>query len=417
VILTANTETQLRSKSWPEVTKWVQRGINKHWFKLTATSLYSVDPSHERLWRADAIPWSEENTEAFAGLHNEGRRLMLVFDESSSIADQIWEVAEGALTDANTEIIWLVFGNPTRSQGRFRECFGRFRHRWDTGNIDSREVEGTNVALAEQWIHDYGEDSDFVRVRVRGLFPQAGSLQFIGDDLVREAASKDRKVAHVREAPLVMGVDVARFGDDPSVIAFRSGRDARTLPSIKLRNVDTMQLSARVAEEATRHRVDTIFVDGGGVGGGVVDRLRQIGLRNVLEIQFQGKSDYALPNQDRAIGFANKRAEMWGSMREWLKGGAISTDDLELHTDLTAVEYGYVLRDGQERIILEKKEEMRRRGLASPDNADALAITFAYPVLGPAISERHRKAHYRADYDPYRYTAEERRIGERDSFR
>ena len=161
VVLTANTDGQLRNKSWPEVAKWLRLAINRHWFRATATAVYSADPEHERLWRADAIPWSLENTEAFAGLHNRGRRIVLLFDEASAIADKIWEVSEGALTDEDTEIVWLAFGNPTRNTGRFRECFGRFRHRWNHGHIDSREVEGTNKAQIEQWLHDYGEDFGF----------------------------------------------------------------------------------------------------------------------------------------------------------------------------------------------------------------------------------------------------------------
>src|SRR6516164_2967118 len=101
---TANNDTQLRTKTRPEVAKWLRLAINSHWFRATATAVYSVDPAHERLWRADAIPWSEENTEAFAGLHNKGRRVILIFDEASAIADKIWEVSEGALTDQDTEL-------------------------------------------------------------------------------------------------------------------------------------------------------------------------------------------------------------------------------------------------------------------------------------------------------------------------
>ena len=118
-IVTANTDTQLRTKTWPEVTKWFRLAINAHWFRVTATAAYSVDPTHERLWRADAIPWSEENTEAFSGLHNQGRRIVLIFDEASAIADRIWEVSEGALTDQDTGIIWIVFGNQPEIQDVF----------------------------------------------------------------------------------------------------------------------------------------------------------------------------------------------------------------------------------------------------------------------------------------------------------
>ena len=106
VVVTANTDSQLRTKTWPEVTKWLRLMINRDWFKATATAVFSAQAERERLWRADAIPWSEENTEAFAGLHNKGRRVILIFDEASAIADKIWEVSEGALTDEGTEIIW-----------------------------------------------------------------------------------------------------------------------------------------------------------------------------------------------------------------------------------------------------------------------------------------------------------------------
>ena len=158
-----------------------------------------------------------------------------------------------------------------------------------------------------------------------------------------------------------------------------------------------MQLAARVVDENARHRCAAIFIDGGGVGGGVVDRCRQLGL-HVTEVQFGGKSDRALVGGDGAVVYANKRAEMWGTMREWLRGGAID-NDAELRTDLTGVEYGYVLREGRDAIQLERKEDMKRRGLASSDDGDALALTFAYPV---AATDRSGIAGrlYEFEYDP-----------------
>ncbi len=172
-------------------------------------------------------------------------------------------------------------------------------------------MEGTNKAQLEQWVQDYGEDSDFVRVRVRGVFPHAGSMQFISWALVEEAAR--REIFQVRDEPLIMGVDVARYGDDASIIRFRRGRDARSIPPIKLRGADTMELAARVADESVRHRVDAIFVDGGGVGGGVVDRCRQIGL-NVTDVRFGSKSDRAPVGQDRPIGYAKISAPRCGAI-------------------------------------------------------------------------------------------------------
>ena len=402
VVLTANTQDQLRTKTWPEVAKWARAAVNRHWFDVQGQTIVSADPAAAKTWRCDAVTWSENNLAAFAGLHNSGRRLLIVFDEASGIHDKVWEVAEGALTDEDTEIVWFAGGNPTEPTGRFAECFGKQRHRWAGLQIDSRTVPGTNKALFEEWTRLYGEDSDFVRVRVRGVFPRAGSMQFIPLDLAEAAAI--RQASSMRTDPLIMGVDVARFGDDASVIAFRKGRDARLLPWIKLRGVDTMALAGRVAEEHAQHRVDAVFVDGGGVGGGVVDRLRQLGVP-VIEVQFGGAAD-RVSLAEEPVASANKRAEMWANMRTWLAHGAMP-DDAELRADLTGPQYSFVIREGRDAILLEPKEAMKRRGLASPDGADALALTFAYPVASRADAGLPDAAAFRPaggvqnDYDPF----------------
>jgi hypothetical protein len=188
---------------------------------------------------------------------------------------------------------------------------------------------------------------------VKGTFPRAASTQFISSELAEAAASDEREAVHSLHDPRIMGVDVARFGEDATIICFRIGRDARSIPAIALRGVDTMTVAARVVEEARRHKIDTIFVDGGGVGGGVVDRLRFL-RANMQEVQFGAKADRSTQSADGAVVYANKRAEMWGNMREWLAGGMIENNP-DLIADLTGVEYGYVLREGRDAIQLEKK--------------------------------------------------------------
>lgn len=395
VVITANTEPQLRTKTFPEISKWFRLLICSHWFKVHGMSIHSSMPGHEKTWRADAVTWSETNLEAFAGLHNIGRRILLIFDEASGIIDRVWEVAEGALTDEGTEIVWCAFGNPTQPTGRFFECFNRQRNRWHGRHIDSRAVEGTNKRLFDEWSETYGEDSDFMRVRVRGLFPKSGSMQFIGTEVVREA--RTREVNALLTDALVMGVDVARYGDDKSVIFFRKGRDARLIPPIILRGVDTMTLAARVADEAQRYGADGVFIDGGGVGAGVVDRCRQMNVRGLVEVQFGGKADRA--NYDvHAERYRNKRAEMWGTMRAWLRTGAIPDQD-DLETDLTGPWYFF---DENNQIKLERKEDMKKRGMASPDIGDALALTFAYPIA-PANNAGGpwRQPSQQQTYDPW----------------
>lgn len=398
IVLTANTQQQMRTKTWPEIAKWYRMCITKHWFSLQGESIISKQEDHAKTWRCDAVTWTDSNLAAFAGLHNSGRRLLILYDEASEIADGVWETSEGALTDERTEIMWFAFGNGTLAQGKFFECFNGQRDRWDTLTIDSRDIEGTNKDLLDSWVSTYGEDSDFVRVHVKGEFPRAGSMQFIGHDVVNAAMSPDRDVQVTLYDPFIMSLDVSRFGEDASVICFRRGRDARSMPMIKMRGLDIIALSARVAELYFQHKPDALFVDEGGIGGGVVDRLRQLKVQ-VIGIQFGGSADRVTLGEESAC-YANKRAEMWGNMREWLKGGAIP-NDRELLADLTGVRYGYTIKQGRDAIILEKKEDMKKRGLASPDSGDALCLSFAYPVGASdhtaALSGRNQHEYL---YDP-----------------
>jgi len=401
-VVTANTENQLKTKTWVELSKWFRLFIAKSLFKLEATKLYSADAEMENEWRIDMVPWSERNTEAFAGLHNKGKRILVVFDEASSIPDLIWETTEGALTDKNTEILWLVFGNPTKSVGRFKECFpgGRHAGTWRSRAVDSRTVKITNKKQIAKWIAAYGEDSDFVRVRVKGEFPRVGAMEFIPISIVEEAQT--REVTAAITDPLVMSVDVARFGDDASCIFFRKGRDARSIPPIILRGVDTMTLAARAAEEYMKYNADALFVDGGGVGGGVVDRLRQLQIP-CFDVQFGSSADRGssgASGTDDGTRYFNKRAEMWGFMRDWLKTGAIPNDK-DLQEELVGPMYSFSAKD---EIQLERKVDMKRRGLSSPDRADALALTFAYPVFpnrnaGGLGSKPTNQC--QTEYDPY----------------
>jgi hypothetical protein len=384
-VVSANTEGQLRTKTWPELAKWHGMSRNKAWFTYTATALHCAWPGHDKTWRVDAITWSEQNTEAIAGLHNKGRRAFALLDEASAIPDPVWDTIEGALTDSDTELLWAVFGNPTRTAGRFRECFagGRFAHRWSPQQIDSRSVAMTNKAQIAAWVKDHGEDSDFIRVRVRGVFPRAGSLQFIDGQRVDEAVA--RPLTEDPTAPLIMGVDIARQGEDQTVIRFRRGLDARSIPAVKFRIPDLMQVASRVMEQVNSHNPDAVFIDGTGIGWGVLDRLNQLGCPNVSGVDFGARADRT-DARDAAARYANKRAEMWGFMKEWLKVGSLP-DDNDLTADLKAVDYGY---DASDAILLERKDDMRRRGLASPDDGDALALTFAYPVAKRDWAEERR---------------------------
>lgn len=400
-VVTANTAVQLRTKTWAELAKWRRRCIAGHWFELNVStqslSLYHID--YPELWRVDGQTSREENSEAFAGLHAASSTPFFIFDEASGIPEKIFEVAQGGLTDG--EPMFLMFGNPTRNNGSFYDAvFGRMRHRWIGRSIDSRTCRTPNKGLIKQWVEDYGEDSDFVRVRVRGLPPAQAALQFINADDVRRALGTTP--VHQMHERLVVGVDVARFGDDRSVIYTRHGRDAQTWRPQVFRGLSTMQFAARVHEHwqrlGGRNAVGAVFVDGIGVGGGVVDRLIQLGVPNVIEVNFGGKA-----NQGR---YANKRAECYGNLRDWLALSDVALwhdkenlgSDFALGEELVAIEYGYTLDN---KIKLEPKEDLKDRLGYSPDLADALALTFAEPLAPADAPHPGGRTIHEHDYDPF----------------
>lgn len=376
IIATAGTGTQLSTKTVPEVQKWFRLAINSHWWDINATSIRVKDPLHQAMWRTDFITWSIQKTEAFAGLHNQGKRIVIIFDEASSIDDIIWEVTEGALTDEDTEIIWIAFGNPTRNTGEFyRAITGA--NRWKKRQIDSRTVEGTNKALLDAQIKEWGEDSDRARVRIRGEFPRGGSTQFISGDLVAQA--RRRVVEGYKTMPVILGVDVARFGDNRSVIFKRQGRRSEYCggkSSAVFYGMDTQVLGGRVQEAIDREHPDAVVIDGDGIGGSIYDFLKARGYdRKTALVEFHGGQ--ASSDQHK---YLNKRAEVWGDMKDWLSGGQIP-DDPEMDTDLTGPDYGYHPTKGC--LVLETKDEMRTRGVDSPDLGDALAMTFGVKVAPP----------------------------------
>lgn len=332
--ITANTGPQISTATWPEITKWLRMSLWASWFDVGERRIRSVEVGHGDSWRCDAITWDPHRPEAFAGFHNAGRRILYGFDESAAIADSIYRESEGILSGSeDTEIIWLCLGNPTRTNSHFRTLFagGKNAHLWKSWHIDTRKARMSDKAQIAEWIESYGLDSDFVRVRVLSEFPRAGSTQFIGADIVDRAMDPRTECPVGLSEPLVMGVDVARYGDDATVIRLRRGRDARTLPVIRLRGASTMQVAARIAEVYNNpmSRPDAIFVDEGGLGAGVVDRCLALKLP-VIGVNFGARPDGDMATREGGVRCYNKAAEMWTRMRDWLASGAMLNDDPEL---------------------------------------------------------------------------------------
>jgi hypothetical protein len=372
-IVSANSEAQLRSVTWAEITKWLAMAINSHWFEIAATRIMPAKWITElverdlkkgtRYWAVEGRLWSEENPDAYAGVHNwDG--VMLIFDEASGIPDSIWSVSDGFFTENTPHRFHIAFSNPRRNTGYFYEAFNSKRAFWRTSNIDARDVEGTDKNLYQRILDEYGADSYQANVEVYGQFPSEGDDQFIPVNLIDDAMKRPRQKDET--APIVIGVDPARFGSDATVIAVRQGRDIIDIK--RLRGADTMEVVGHVIDAIEEYKPALTVIDEGGLGAGVVDRLKEQRYK-IRGVNFGSKAK----NQ---IMWGNKRAEMWGAMRDWLKTGSVPADRF-LKSDLIGPK---TKPDSKGTLFLESKKDMRSRGLASPDAADAIAVTFAFPV-------------------------------------
>ncbi len=362
-VITANTTNQLNTKTWRELALWHKRAINRHWFKWTATKFFHVD--HPETWFCAATPNTEHNSEAFAGLH--GTHVLIIYDEGSGIPDLIYQVSEGAMTDPRA--MWFVFGNPTRNTGKFRDIHANDA-RWVCHQIDSRTCKMTNKKEINEQIAEYGEDSDFCRVRIKGQFPRAGSMQFISSEVCDNCMLWEAPYESFFQLPIVIGVDVARFGEDKSVICIRQGR--KVIELRRFREMDTMQLAAKVVNAIKEFSPAVVFVDGIGIGAGVVDRLRMLG-HDIMEVNAGAK-----PDDEKT--YYNKRVEMADRMRIQMTEGMDLPNDADLRNAMIGIEYGF---NDKEQMRLERKQDMKKRGLESPDDFDSISLTYA-ELIGDA---------------------------------
>jgi hypothetical protein len=373
VIVSANSENQLRTVTWGELTKWATMAVNSHWWEVSATKLVPATwltdlverdlRKGTRYWAAEGKLWSEENPDAYAGVHNHDG-MMVIFDEASGIPDGIWSVAAGFFTEKILDRYWLAFSNPRRNTGYFFETFHGKRAFWNGQMIDARTVEGTDQAVYNQIIAEYGDDSREARVEVYGEFPATGEDQFISPTLVEDAFKRPKYKDMT--APIVIGVDPARGGMDSTVICVRQGRDIIAIKRYK--GEDTMSVVGHVIDAIEEYKPLLTVIDEGGLGYGILDRLTEQRYK-VRGVNFGWKAK-------SPIMWQNKRAEMWGAMKDWLKTASVSADR-QLKADLV----GPMRKTNSAgAILLESKKEMKARGLASPDAADALCVTFAFPV-------------------------------------
>lgn len=405
VVGTSITADNLRDGLWTELSKFQKRSeLLKREFTWTAERVFQNQ--HPETWWASARTWSrsaspEQQADTLAGVHAD--HVLFLVDESGGIPDAVVAAAEGGLANADskqgTEAKLIIAGNPTELSGPLYRACTRERHLWWVKEIsgdpdDPNRAPRVSKEWAREQIEKYGRDNPWVLVNVFGQFPPGQANTLVAADVANGALRRSAGESEYTYEPRVLGVDVARFGDDRSVIFPRQGRVAFRPKTY--RNLNLMELVGQVVLTIDRWKPDAVFVDVTGMGAGVVDRLRELG-HVVIGVDFGSRPVRPEPK------FRDRRAEMWWSAAEWLTSGGCLPDVPELVGELTAPTYRF---DSSGRLCLEPKDELKKRGLPSPDLADALALTFAAPVvkLNPiqALERRYETgATARGDYDPF----------------
>lgn len=378
--ITANTELQLRTKTFPEQSKWFTLALNSHWWEIGSLYIrpqkWLADTLREQLkidskyWATEGQNWLEEQPDAFAGTHNT-YGLFVAFDEASGIANPIWPVTKGFFTEISPFRFWIAFSNGRKSKGALYErCTDpRYEAFWRPQSIDIRTVEGLDQSFAREVEATYGLDSDEFRVEVEGKFPKTGTGQLIPLDVISEAVSRPLSPFPDEDAPLIMGVDPApRSGK--TVIRFLQGRDARSIAPTKLHGKDNNVIAETVARLAREYNPDAIAIDAGN-GTGVIDILSREYNINALEV-WPGASS------GNSGEWAYTQGTLWGKMAQWLENGGCIDDDQELRRDLGSRTWDFQGGRDSGKKVLNTKREMAKDGIPSPDDGDALALCM-YP--------------------------------------
>lgn len=368
---TANTGPQLYDILWAEVSLWLRRMPQKvqHWYEWSTEYVRMTD--HRESWYARARTSKKEQPEALAGLHADN--VAIFVDEASGVFDAVFETAQGALTNPN--VLVVMISNPTRLSGFFYDSHHSRKDDWQTFQFDSRDSPIVDVQFVDRIRSTYGEDSPQWKVRVAGEFPDSEEDQLIPRSLFDAAAARYEYRKTDFGAVRCLGVDVARYGGDKTVLAERQGA---SMGIIAIRSDQDTVATANDAHRAIREAetegnpFDFVFVDIIGIGSGVFDILMDRQRNGLIPESVRLIPVNASETADEELEHANKRVEMWHRYKKWLEHGAV---DPRFREDSCAVKFGKP--DSKGRNTLELKEDTKKRLGHSPDVADAGVLTFA----------------------------------------
>ena len=375
VVITAPTSAQLHDALLPEGKAWLKQSPEgfRDMFVIRSDRIeLAADPERNFI---SARTSRAEQPDALQGVHAE--HVLLICDEASGVPESVYEAAGGSMSALHASMV--LAGNPVRSSGYFYDTFHKLSDRWTNFHVSCEETPRVSEEYVDECKLRYGEESNTYRIRVLGEFPRGDDDTVISMDLTDGAINRD--VMPTQYSPAAWGVDVARFGSDASALCKRKG-NAVTEPIRLWRGLDTMQLTGAIKAEydTASEKPEEIFVDAIGLGAGVADRLRELGLPayaiNVSESPAMGDT------------YLNLRAELWYKAKGWLEGRDVRLPkDDRLKAELTTLRYTYT---SSGKVKIESKKDLKKRGVASPDAADAFVLTFASDA-GTAIGGRSRR--------------------------
>jgi len=378
---TAPTGHQLSDILWNELRKWIDKlhPWYKQFLRVTDDKVTVEGGTSFAVARTSR----KETPEALQGFH--GRNMLFVIDEASGVPEQVFEVAQGALSTKGARTVMAA--NPTQLSGFFHDAFYRDRERWTRLVFSSEDSPLVSKEYVDYMAQTYGRDSDIFKVRVLGEFPSTSISQLISPELVEAAMKKSYRIEQYQHMPKCLAADVSYFGDDACALYLRQGLVAQEI--WRGYNINTYDYATLIARFWREMHADACFIDITGWGAGVYDTLQAMNFKP-MPVVFGGRAD----NPER---FMNKRIEIWWRMKEWLESGGQLPDMRDLSDDLCVPEYYYTPSG---KMALERKEDIKKRGFPSPDRADALAMTFAYAVQSKAMSgSRGQPAKVKTKYD------------------
>lgn len=390
------TQDNLKDNLWSEFSKWQQRSKTlTDLFNWTKTRIFSKD--HPDTWFLSARSFNksanaEEQGRVLSGLHS--KYVLFLIDESGDIPPNVLKSVDQAFSTADKVFGRAIqAGNPTSTSGMLYAAQSELADQWFVIRItgdpeDPERSPRIDKKWAQAQIEKYGRDDPWVMSYILGRFPAAGINNLLTVDQVEDAMNRTLSVTDYEFAQKRLGIDVARFGTDSTIIFPRQGLRAHKY--VEMRNARGPEIAARVMAAKARWDSENEFVDGtGGFGSGVVDSMLLAGA-NPMEVHFSGKADDPR--------YYNKRAEMWFRLAEWVKRGGVLPKCPVLKKELVAPTYGF--KNGK--FILESKDQLKERLLYSPDRADALALTFAtvdQPGKSDPLSIFAQKK-MKSDYNP-----------------